>query len=218
MLNKTIFLQIILYFYFCTNYIHSQEYNWPRNNYIYKTAISECDGVLFKIELMDSIYKIHDTVIIKYEVYNKREDTIIIIDPYYIYWRPVSYTKWDKNNCQYIYDLFGTWFYNPGYDQSFLLAKLPKGQKFSFIFKLLIEKEENDSFCTNGLDYGYKDLENIKSRMVTFYTSYIPLTKDLVIFRNSYGYWDFPSYDSGIYFDVNLRRFNIGPLWFRVKK
>jgi len=178
----------------------------------------QLEGVAFKAEIVDLPYNYGDTVLIEYEVQNNHGSEVLIFSPEFLYARSLSQGKWDSSNCQIVYDLGGLWHYEPGYNSEAKFVRIAAGDSFKYSFRLIVKRGLQDSTCLIGIDHNWKDTKEVISRMVLFYAAFIPLSDQFHLGKSDTGLDYFKDSLSAIYFEINLRRINVGPLWFRIER
>lgn len=199
----------------CTGYLSMKHSVQLRGTL--RTTSSELEGVCFTASVADLIYSINDTITFSYDVTNFQNDTIYVISPHFRYWKVGVKGLWDSLTCNYIYDLGGLYYFNPGYNSEMEIVGLARGETFHYNFKFVVTEEPRNGECISGLNFEWKDLPNVRSQSIWVYTSFIPSSNDLKLRRNVSGLMDFSNFESARFFESHLRRINLGPLWFRMK-
>ncbi|RMF54605.1 MAG: hypothetical protein D6748_16225 [Calditrichaeota bacterium] len=209
--NSKLFINILLVLFI--NIAIANIYAQSVGNRVVKYSLN---NLIFSADLPDFIYSYNDTVNIQYSVINHSKMTVYIFDPTQYYSPATVEPGYDSTYCLYKYKLGGSWFYNLGYINELKLTKIEPDSKYEYTFRLILQRKSQKQRCLYGLAPS-REPEGLISRQVTFDIGFIPTSDSLRLKSLNKGYVDFESVKDVIYFEGHLRRFFLGPLWFRIK-
>ncbi len=194
----------------------------------YKSAEYNIENIVFKVSVEDRSYIIKDTIDLMYDVENNSDKKILIFNPRcylgpnnMMLWMPgynQDYLSWDKTSCSFMQELGGNWLLNLGFRSYLDLIIIEPGEKYNTKIKLLLSYINLDD-CYSPIILYYGAQGGVKIS-VLFNDAFIFYDDDIKFdYERNKPYWEFgQGIDNGGKFEVNLKRFLLGPIMFEVKK
>ena len=205
---KVIFIIIFL----VLSEVHAQEYST-------KIAEYKKNDIVFRIQFNDILYKIHDTLSVNYKVINNSDSTIYIFDPLGYYYKPYGLNNSDSKSCYFELELGGSWMLLLGYEQIIFVKKIEKYSEYDYEFKFVIKNKSFENSCNNQIFQPYhSDVPIINGVFLNIgYLDNIGTLTSIVnkIEEIKFDEIEFKSDKDGMWFEENLNRFLLGPLWIR---